>query len=37
MRSVTIDYEILPDIQKSEDWGSSESGLELLKTGFALG
>jgi hypothetical protein len=36
-RSITIDYEVLPDVRKSKDWSSSESGLELLKAGFALG
>jgi hypothetical protein len=36
-RSIAVDYEVFPDVRKSEDWGRSESGFELLKAGFTLG
>jgi hypothetical protein len=36
-RSIAVDYEVFSDVRKSEDWGSSESGFELLKAGFTLG
>jgi hypothetical protein len=36
-RSIAVDYEVLPDVRKSEDRGSSESGFDLLKAGFTLG
>jgi hypothetical protein len=36
-RSTTIDYKVFLDVRKSEDWGSSELGFELLKASFTLG